>query len=428
MTTATTTAPAGTDQATIVAITVNILLAHTNAHPDEAFGIWCGRKHGMKHFPGIDTAVMKSVDKSPELTDAEYDAKGILPFGCGMGRFDDHCATGRLPNTSTAMLVMRYLGVTDKATLAIGNEVHWCDTNAGVLNTQLAELVKAAYRTMPGKDGIIMPIMMKVFEALYEQLTMNYSEGRSEHGALNYFESYVKSGIFKDPAHQKRVRTMLQKSAEAKNKPGSGRTFYTDLDFIVRAMQRTGVPQADIGEFMRFAFTTLEADLIMFDKALEGVDKEKNQFTAPAKSGQREGNLQCVMVHTDNRMTLRAANWRHKQLTVIRNSKGQVQIFIDRKTGLTLDTVMAMIRWMETPVHERTKLNWHDLATTSGSHPTAPHWYYNREHAQIFNGSDTHPGEKATELASQAFIEINRHAFHPANINKWQFMHGVKKA
>ena len=247
-------------------------------------------------------------------------------------------------------------------------------------------------------------------DAIHTRLTMKYATGPSELGIKDFFVTAVKNKVFPNKEVIERVRQLLDRSLERQTES------VTELDYIVRALQRCSVTANDTYEWARFAFDALKHDQELFQEALEIVGQRKNMLEN-VQVGDRM--MTVTLVHTDNPMALRASNYRRRPLTLIRNSRGQVQIIADPKKNLRLDTLMAMIRWMETPENERARLDWSDLTTKDGIHPTAPNWFYNRSKGQIFNGSQTHPGVKATEIHSQNFIEMIRHAFCGRGIGIW---------
>ncbi len=406
-------------------IEANFRIMHVAAHADEGFADWVIRKYGRESFPGIEVAPLKLVEDSPVLTESEADEKGFIMFGTGGGRFDEHRKNGRLKDSSCTKLVVDYLKIADKATLALAKEIHWCDSNGRVSNTQLSELIKSAHRNMPAGTELVLKWLDQAFDVLHEQLSMNFSQGKGEFSALDYFVALTNAGRYANKEIQSHVSNLFIKSAKNSHAPNIDRTFLTEIDFVVRAMQRVGKESGFIYQWLQFAIERLWADQVLFNKALNEVSEKRNRHPVWAKSPTHQGNLWFTMVRTDNAMALRASNFLRQQITVIRNGKGQVQIFLDQKTGLNLDIVMGMIRFIETPVERRSLLNWHEICTTPGNHPSAPNWNYNREVGQIFNGSSTHPGVPPTPLMSKMIVAIIKSAFHPDLIARWKKNYGV---
>ena len=55
------------------------------------------------------------------------------------------------------------------------------------------------------------------------------------------------------------------------------------------------------------------------------------------------------------------------------------------------------------------------------------HWHYFKAAEQVFNGSATHTDVPATEICSQAIIDVLRCAFHPRWIGLWKAERGIRR-
>jgi hypothetical protein len=404
-------------------------ILHASADLDAYGGDWILLKHGADHFPGYADAPLKFVDQSPQLTDAQYDAAGVLPIDTGRQRFDHHRAEGRLPDSSAVKLVCEYVGVSDPATLAIAEEIHYGDNNPGISNTQLGGLVKSANHSLKRGGLEIAKWLYQALDVLHSQLTMHFLEGEGEKSGLTYFEAMVEGNWFKkDTQYVPHIRKLLNASIKWSSNPGStpdsDRTYYTELDFIIRAMQRNGKGDEEICLWLDKTIRFLIADQVLFEKALKVVAENRNKRSVRALFDSGVGSIAYCMLHTDNPMSLSAANFSEFDLTGIRNHKGQVQIFLQRKTRLSLDTLVAMIRSMDADPATRAKLDWQDLMK-DGIHPAAPNWHYDRKTKRLFNGSNTHPGVPPTQLESRDIAEAMINAFHPEQIERWMTAHKI---
>lgn len=409
-------------------ITAKIRVMHIDAHQDEAFADKAVLWHGTTRYPGFAEAKLRPVGENPTWTQEQCDASGYVLFGCGLGRYDDHSPTGRKPNCSSTKLVLDDLEVTEEATLKIGREVHWCDNNPGVTNTQLANLVKSFHRHFPARTELLLKWTGEAFDALRNQLSMPFVGEGQEYSAGKYFKGMLDAGWYKDKAcNTKRIEKMLETSAKNATMHTSDRTFYTELDFIVRAMQRSGKTHKQVYDWITTAFNCLTKDEVLFGQALEGLRERKNKYMVPFKDETGTHHLRFCMLHTDNPMSLAAANFARQQIIALRNSRGQVQIFIEKRTGFNLDVVIGMMRWMESSDQMRKAIGFRDMCGTDGSMACASHLHYNRAIGQILNGTPTHPNVPATALASQMIIEIIQDAFHPLHISRWLQKHGVTK-
>lgn len=411
-------------------INVEARVMHIDAHLDEAFADKVAEWHGTNRLLEFKKAKLRPVGENPSLSQEQCDRSGLVLFGCGYSRYDDHTPTGRKPDCSSTKLVIEDLEVTEEATLKIGREVHWCDINPGVTSTQLANLIKSFHRHFPASTHLMLKWAGEAFEALRYQLGMPFVGEGSEYGARTYLQGLIKAGWYTEKAcNTKRIEKLLKTSAENATLHTSERTYYTELDFIVRAMQRSGKTHAQVYEWIRVAFDCLTKDEILFEQALDELREHKNKYTVSTKPD-ADGSkkfLRFCLLRTDNPMALAAANFARQQIIILRNGRGQVQIFIDKKAGFNLDVIIGMMRWMESSEAMRRQISFHDMCTTEGSMTCASHLHYNRRNGQILNGTTTHPNVPATSLAPQTIIEIVLDAFHPLNISRWMKDHGVNK-
>lgn len=415
--------PANKTPKTVIPIK-NAVILHTSPDFDAYGGYYFAQRFGTAHFPGVDEAPMKFVDKSPQMADSQYDAAGVLPFDTGYGRFDHHRPNGRIPDSSTVKLVCEYMGVTDQAMLSIAEEIHWGDNNRGVTDTQIGGLIKSANRNSPSsRVTVYSEFVVPALDAIHKQLSWNFSSTNSEASALAFLEGMIQSGWIKTEKLQERMRRMFKASGERSEGAGqtgdSERTFLTEIDFIVRCFQRNGVEQKDIFTWLRTPVNMIKADEALFEKALDEVRGNPNKLSIDARMPDGDERIWGSFIRSDNPMILRAANFCQQDVVAIRNKRNQTQIMLSHKTGLTLDSLTAMIRWLEAPQDARQTLEWNDLMK-DGIHEAAPNWYYERKRGQLFNGSLTHPGMKPTSIGAQGIVDAMNHAFHPKRIARWQ--------
>ena len=325
--------------------------------------------------------------------------------------------------------MLDYLEVTEEATLKIGKEAHWCDNNPGVSSTQLANIIKSFHRPFPAKTDLMLKWAGEAFDALRYQLNMPFVGEGGEYTVLTYFQAMVEKGWYKDRAcNTGRIVRLLETSIKNSKANSSERTYYTELNFIVQAMQRSGRTHAHVYEWLTTAFNCMTKDEVLFNEALKEVGEKRSRYTVSIKPANGEHPyLRMCFLHTDNPMALAAANFARQQIVVLRNTQNQVQIFIDKRSGHNLDVVIGMMRWMEASPEMREQISFHDMCGTSGNMACAQHIHYKPEAGQILNGSPTHPDVPATKLASQTIVDIVCQAFHPVLISRWMRDHSVRK-
>ncbi|MEI6345734.1 MAG: hypothetical protein WCO79_00635 [bacterium] len=404
---------------------VRYILLHMLPHMDEWAALWIVQKFGAKALPGAEKAQVRFVERVPQMKVENIEANGFLCLGLGLGdgrwSIDEHCVnvrgSDRLPNECTATLAAKRVGEhADLALKRILDEVLWCDTQSGVRYTHLAELVKLLHRFLKGNSAEVMKWLFPALEAIYMQQVLAIAAQTDEPSLSDFFTDYAKKA---EVTNEKLIQSIEKKIADSVENIDRS---VTELAYVVRSMYRQGVSKETIYTFCSKVFEAWEFDQVEFDEALVVVDASPT-FAVTVK-GSEEFELKATVVRGDSLHLLRAANFRGNRLVVIQNSRGQVQIFVNTKTPdfVTLDTLVGMVRLLETAPAKRKVLNWQAIRKTAGEF-VVPQWYYFRDARQLFNGSSTHPAVTPTEIHLPAIVDALKHAFHPRLIAKW--MHRI---
>lgn len=405
---------------------VRLLLLHMLPHLDELVALWIIRKFGLTHFPGVDKAPVKFVERVPQMASDRIEKSGFLCLGLGLGAdrwsIDEHRPNlkgrDRLPGQCTATLAAKRVGEdTNPALKRILDEVLWCDTESGVRYSQLAELVKLLHRFYKGNSAEVVVWLFPALEAIYSQQVLAVSAQGDETTVSEFFSEYVSKNGNSSESIDKRVVGEIKKRI-ADSVSNMDRSV-TELAHVVRSMQRQGVDQQIVRNFCFKVFEAWQYDQVEFDEAVAIVDKAVVKHIL-VKSGSNEFTLKAIVVRGDSHHLLRAANWLGARFVVIQNGRGQVQVFVNTKApdSITLDTFVGMIRVLETSPGIRKSLVWQKLKTT-GAEYVANNWYYFRDARQLLNGSLTHPAVTPTTLHLDAIVGALEHAFHPRLIVKW---------
>lgn len=429
--------------------TYRIITVHQAAHFDEAVGVYLAKIHGESKYPGLATAQVRLVQKDPIGGDERFDRDGLFPIGCGRGRCDDKGPDGkRKEGECSATLVAKLLGIdTEPSYRQLLAETLHCDTKSGVRATQLPEIIKLGNACF-GRTGeeFILKWVMSVVAAIVEQSANGYAEAHGEKGASQFFEEHVRRDKFPNEKAVVYIRRQLERSVDFKDS-------VTELDFICRAMQRCGKSE-DAEELVLFALSRLYEVQLRIQALVEDYRKVKasehgrsEEFFAKALLGNSEMNrhdlhLKCILVHSDDPFVHRATSYLRYDVTAVRRSTGNVQIFANNKVQhLSLSTAGAMLRWLDAPKDQdgkivppkpKTESEEPDEVTfesllAAGEVEVAPHWHYFRTAEQFFNGSSTHTDVPATKICSQAIVEVLKHAFHPRLIGIWKAERGIKR-
>jgi hypothetical protein len=405
------------------------ILIHKFVHLDEILAVILLRRYGEAKFPGVSRAEVLLVSDDPKGDDVFYDAEGVIPVGCGGGRFNEHRpSSGRIAQQCAATLVADYLGIRDKPGIKeLLAEVLRCDTQSGVHNFQMAELLKTSNRCLPGGERATIRFAEEAIPIILQQLTYSLAaRNGTERGIGDLLEEWLGKNTV-DAKIQAYLRRLAKESAEQRQ--------ITGLDFIVRAMQRQGKPLKEVREWVDFAFGRLVQDQTEFFRMVEEI--RPDQTTGPGgcsreyrmgmtSDGRRFREVKVLVVNSDDRWAGRAALYLHYPIHIIRKSNGQTQIFCNKGSGLGPDEVgdiVAHLRFWE--VEGDTKLTWMELREP-GRVERSPAWYYFAEAGQIFNGSNSHPDVPATKLSIDAIIAAVRRALNFPALQRWQKEQGIK--
>ncbi len=402
------------------------IIVHERPHWDEIVGVWLAQTYGGGKYVGLDKAAIRFVEEDPLGGDNRFDSEGLYPIGTGKGRCDDKGPDGkRKAGKCSALLVAEDLGVEkNQELILLLEETLHCDTQKGVRLTQLAEALKLIMLKF-GTAGqeFFLQHSLTVVGAIVAQCANRYTAGRGEKGALDFFEGFVRNGRFTD----QRIIGFMRKQLQI----GAAHTeSVTEIDFVLRAMQRNGTSLKDTTEFARFILQHVYQvqehirDLSQVIKPDNKTHRGQNsrEFVTTGLFDDCERPVRFIIVDSDDPFAHRATSYLRYDVHVIRQSTGNVQVFANTSKGVKLHVVAAMIRWLELPSDQKT--GFLDELEDAGIIEGVSHWYYFVEAQMLFNGSQTHTGVRPTELAGQAIVDVLRHAFHPREIGKWKALHG----
>ncbi len=416
-------------------------IQHVGAHKDEHVARYLFESYGEFAFPGARKSTGRFTLGLPTRLDAEFDAEGKVPFGCGGGRYDEHRAEGRLPDTCSALLVAEDLGLMgDKIIARMVNEALRCDTTRGVKTTELAELIKMFHRRLKNADEFIWKWSKKAIQCVHHQLSYQYTAGAGEKTLAEIFETLLKAGRYESTSEdgQKAVaklREYVEKSMARRKKleqnpnPREG-DYIFELAFIVEALHRCTkvITPEDVVDWVRFALDHLYADQLEFLKCEEFcrklLEEKKGWYDVHAFVKGRRRTLKLFVCKSDSSIMPRAARYVGADIITIRNSQNHVGVFINSTIrGLHMVDFTRMIRWLE--LEDKRTASWYELGK-DGEHPLVDNWYFFRQAQMLMNGSPTHPNKRPTQISLDTLIDIARHAFDRKLTDKWREAHGLE--
>jgi hypothetical protein len=394
------------------------VVMHQNPHWDEVVAYYLWYQYGDKKFQNTKGAAIRFVESDPVGTDEEFDKDGILPIGCGKGRFDEHReGVERLEGECATTLVAKYLGIRNKPELErlIDETLHF-DTHEGCASTQLPEILKRAHRNTSDNyatmDWALLPIAAMVRLEKY-----HYAKRKGEKNLVDIMKESVEKGLYtEDPRIQKRMTDLLQQSEQDKERS------ITELAYVLQALYRNGYDEDAISSWLVTPLDQIVTDQIEFWKEVE-ICKTRKVRKIIAKIDNQEFALRLIVCRSDSLHAQKAARYLGANVVLVRNSRGNVQIYIDtRIRGLSLRTAAKMIRWLE-PSRDSRNVRFSKLGYV-GKGSETDLWYYFEKAEMLFNGTMTQV-ERPTQIKIVELVNVLQHAFHPYGIAKWCKKYGV---
>lgn len=191
-----------------------------------------------------------------------------------------------------------------------------------------------------------------------------------------------------------------------------------DIAYMVKTMHSIGEPLAKVLSWASQALQAVYADQQRFFGALAMEFKEEARIsTVPNPKEDGEPRVICA-IESDEPAIDRYARSKHgcdAAAVIVKNSKGQVQIYANKKKGVYLDDAAVMIRLAEQRKAGQIKTSdWKVLAAEGNKIEGAEAWYYHPEGRFLLNGSLTAPNVPPTLLSLNEIMDLVRIALTPA--------------
>ncbi len=390
----------------------NQVVMHKSPHLDEIVAYYLLKVYGMLK------ASVRFVDADITGTEADHDRNCVLPIGCGDNcRFNEHRkGIERLKGECATTLAAKFLGINElpevKRLIA---EVLKCDTEAGCMPTQLAELVKVANRSMPGNYLGVLTWVTTALKAIIHNEQYHFTALPGEKSLVDLLKAMDAEGKYF--SEDSRIREHLFRISHDSLRRSD--KCITELASILQAMHRLPYKAEDISTWLETPLLQITSDQLQFWQL---VDLYKKQEIIPVRAMDNRGEyeLKLMVIESDDLQAPRAARFTGADIVLCRTSKGNVMISVDtRIPDLNLSNVVRMIRWMDLPKKITNEPSWLDLGVP-GAHDLhcLAHWYYFKKGEQIFNGSQTHSAPP-TKIPTEALVEAIKYGLHPHYVKMW---------
>ena len=185
-------------------------------------------------------------------------------------------------------------------------------------------------------------------------------------------------GLENVPTHKKLLEYVVKNDLK-----GSGNGFYELASIATALNDKWG--EKDPGRVLDNVMDILDAkykQCVEFEKAQ--VEFGEKARMHPFRAGFPEQPLTMAIIESDNLALAKHARQRNVAILVQKTALGNVQIFIDKKTGLRMENVVGELRRVEAKMR-RLSLAYEE----SFKEGNFMYWYYQPAGEMTFNGSKT---------------------------------------
>lgn len=174
----------------------------------------------------------------------------------------------------------------------------------------------------------------------------------------------------------------------------------------------------DPNKVMDWAMMGIEAE---YHKQLEFLTSTKEEFERVAKIEEMVGPkgkvIKVASFTSGNKqmsMFARSAHGCLADVVIQQQLTGNIQIFTNKKAGITLYDVAQMIRIAEMRKKDQIATSDWKKLSAEGSVPGAEEWHFHVEGQMLLNGSLTANGVQATRLTLDEIVDIVRAGINPS--------------
>ncbi len=213
----------------------------------------------------------------------------------------------------------------------------------------------------------------------------------------------------------------------------------TTMDFIVRDDLKGGAGQFDIGAIAKLLHQQYPNDP---DAAIEWVMiglgakiKEQISFWGDARrefengdntkvetvAGPHGEDIRIAVIRSDNPQVgkyARFAEGGNTQVVVQQRSTGNIQIFTDHRSGITLYETVRLIRLEEQDISGRIVTTDWDELESEGAVAGAENWFFQEHGMMLLNGSLTALGVAPTKIPIETIVKLIKVAMNPNDFQR----------
>lgn len=205
-------------------------------------------------------------------------------------------------------------------------------------------------------------------------------------------------GVDQDPALRKILKETLRNDTE-------GGAQLLEIPAVIKSMNAQGHSPVDVLDWAEIGLRAIYRQQKEFFDAVE----EFPRVSEVEKIG-AEGKILAV-IRSDNEEMHKVARSKHganASIVLQKKSSGNVQIFADKKSGVSLSDIAALLRLEEQEQKEKFLTTEWDALRSEGNVAGAEEWYYYPTAGFLFNGSLTAPNVKPTRVPFENIKRIIR--------------------
>lgn len=359
---------------------------------------------GEAHFPGISKAKLEISNGMAPQDDTYFDNRGELPVEIGgpKARF----------GVDAVRRITEKLGIQeDRPMQRIAEAIE--KSGDGGNGTGLGDAIKVLWRVC--SRAAVVNHGVSLLHHIHHRLIHRPTETKPD--SLQKFFDGCKKKFTNDRARE---------SLEAKIKDSARRRKRSVLELatVVESLVYSEPDKAEAKKIAELLLDALYQDELLLWEGV-GLCAKTEKFKVQSKPrGGKERELTGILVSSDNERIVHAS--RHPDagscdITIVRNSEGNVGIFIKKGLGVSLMPLWRMIQAQELLFNgwSPRDIPWIELADEKGHEEVRDLWRLIWRKGMVVNGINQND-IAATRLQSNILVDIVQHAFHPVGITDWR--------
>jgi len=370
--------------------------------------------YGSKKFIGISDAKATFTEGEVCGSDQELEEKGILPIGCGLGRY------GREVE-HPALQVANDLNVATRTSIVPLLEVFSSKKGNGSqlrLEVLLSPVRRGSKSTGHNETLWTMTLLLN---AVIYQREFCQAAIQKEITLQDIFDRMN----FPDPKIQQHMAGQVKKSMAAD--PDKD---VTELSYVIRALFR----YPDLKNVVKSAYTEemivkwvsnlLNAFYEQQCDVWKAVDEVRSikLIRVPAHIGNNTDPLKLLVCTSDNDQVRSAAMSKYgcEAHIVLQKEKasGRYHVYFNSKiTGLSGKNLGKMIEWWESSDAVRSKLRWLEIGKFEDKVSGVGWWGFDKKE-NLHNGTKYYP-KKVSSLTTDNLVAFMKHAFDLGQLKAW---------